>query len=157
MEDRQLKAMVLLTDVGETDQYMTYVRGSHQAFHPYQRFLQNRLDFEYCRTYLADIDIFKATGRAGDVFFFDSNGMHSGNRSTSGATRDALFLEFTADRNWASIWGTALRRSEIPEALKVPGGPLGRFLEVAPKWARQEQKRTRPTWAVSLEDPRTWV
>jgi len=158
MEDRQLKAMVLLTDVGEADQYMTYVRGSHRAFHPYRCFLENRLDFDYCRTYLEDIEVLKTTGRAGDVFFFDSNGMHSGNRS-GGAVRDALFVEFTADRNRGNIWGTALRRSAVPEALRAQGSPLAAFLEVTPKWIRVEgqERRKRPTWAVSLEDPRSWV
>jgi hypothetical protein len=158
MEDRQLKALLLLSDVGESDQYMTYVLGSHRALHPYPRFLKNRLDFDYCRTYLPQLAVAKTLGRAGDVFFFDSNGMHSGNRSR-GAVRDALFVEYTADAHRGSIWGTALAPRAIPAALRTDGGPLAPLLGVEPKWqrARGQPRRKRPTWADSLEDPGTWL
>lgn len=81
MEDTRLKVMILLTDVGKNDQYMTYVRASHKLFHPYERFLQNQLDLEYCHQYLNTVEILEATGKAGDMILFDSNGTHSANRS----------------------------------------------------------------------------
>ena len=157
MEDRQLKAMILLTDVGEDDQPMSYVRGSHNVFHPYSRFLTNRLEFDYVRTYLPEIEIVKLTGRAGDVFLFDSNGMHRGNRSR-GRVRDAFFVEFTADRNMTNVWGSEIRRDRLEPAFFHADHPLGPLLSVTPKWKRIEpHKRKRPSWAESLEHPESWA
>ena len=158
MEDRQLKLMIILTDVEENDQYMTYIRGSHNVFHSYPQFLKNTLDFDYCRTYLSDIESVKTIGRAGDAFFFDSNGMHRGNRSR-GRVRDALFIEFTADKNANNLWGTALSRDRIPASVYATNHPLKALLGATPKWkrTRNQAPRTRPSWADSLEDPSTWL
>ncbi len=157
MEDRQLKVMILLSDVGEDDQPMAYVRGSHDVFHPYSRFLTNQLEFDYVRTYLPEIEIVKLTGRAGDAFLFDSNGMHRGNRSR-GRVRDAFFVEFTADRNMTNVWGSEVRRSRLEPALLHADHPLGPLLSVTPKWKRVEpQQRRRPSWAESLEYPESWT
>jgi hypothetical protein len=136
---------------------MEYVRGSHRAFHPYPRFLKNALDLEYCRGYLDEIDVVKTVGSAGDVFFFDSNGMHRGTRSR-GRVRDALFVELTADRNRANLWGTELPR----ERIRATTGATDLFeplLSVEPKWkrARQAPRRNRPSWVDSLEDPAKWL
>lgn len=158
MEDKQMKAMVLLTDVDEEGQCMTYVRGSHRAFHPYERFLRNDLDFDYCGGYLPRIDIVKATGRAGDVYLFDSNGMHRGNRSHT-SLRDALFLEFTADRNAGNLWGTDLRRASVPPRVGEDG-TLAPFLAARPKWLRAKEpggKRRGSTWSNSLTEPSSWL
>jgi GT2 family glycosyltransferase len=157
MEDRQLKVMILLTDVGEDDQPMTYVRGSHDTFHPYSRFLTNQLEFDYVRTYLPEIEVVKLTGRAGDAFLFDSNGMHRGNRSR-GRIRDAFFVELTADRNMTNVWGSEIRRRRLEPAFLHAHHPLGPLLSVTPKWRRLEpQQRKRPSWAESLENPESWT
>lgn len=158
MEDRQLKIMILLTEVGEQDQYMTYVRGSHEAFHPVERFETNALDFDYCRTYLDDIDVVKLTGEPGDMFLFDSNGMHRGNRS-NGRIRDAFFVEFTADRNQGNVWGTSAGKRSLPRECAEPGHPLSPMLSVQPKWerVRNQPVRKTSTWLASLEDPSQWV
>jgi hypothetical protein len=157
MEDRQLKLMIILTDIGEDDQYMTYVRASHNAYHPYSRFLKNPLDFDYCQTYLDEIDVVRTIGQAGDIFFFDSNGMHCGNRSL-GRVRDALFVEFTADRNRNNLWGTTLSRNHIPRSLDADN-PLGDLLGATPKWERRQTDAARKSssWADSLEDPSRWI
>lgn len=153
MDDKRLKFMLLLTDVTEKDQYMTYVRGSHQVFHPYGRFLKNGLDFDYCRQFIENIEVLKAIGAAGDLIMFDSNGMHSANRSKS-ARRDIFLLEFSADK--FNVWG-----GDLPE-----GAPqaelcsvLDRFLAVTPKWnrARGGNRRKATSWAISLEEPSKWV
>ena len=158
MEDRQLKLMIMLTDVGEADQYMTYVRGSHNTYHAYPRFLKNSLDFDYGQTYLTDIDIVKTVGRAGHVFLFDSNGMHRGNRSLGGI-RDALFVEYTADNNRNNLWGTALSRDHIPSWLHATDHPLKELLGSTPKWerARNQALRQLPSWAESLREPSNWI
>lgn len=153
MDDKRLKFMLLLTDVTEKDQYMTYVRGSHRVFHPYERFLKNSLDFDYCRQYLDNIEVLKATGAAGDLFMFDSNGMHSANRSKS-AQRDIFLLEFSADK--FNVWG-----GDLPEGAPQaePGSVLDRFLAVTPKWHRGRggNRRKATSWAISLEEPGKWI
>ncbi len=104
------------------------------------------------------MDEVNTIGQAGDIFFFDSNGMHRGNRSR-GRLRDALFIEFTADRNRNNLWGTALPRNQIPPSLAAADNPLGDLLDAQPKWERRKagEKRKRPSWADSLEDPSRWI
>lgn len=156
MEDRQIKAMLLLTDVGEKDQFMSYVLGSHDTFHPYERFLQNALDFDYCSSYLDRLEVVKTIGKAGDVFLFDSNGMHKGNRSM-GRLRDALFVEYTADGNQNNIWGTEVTHHEL-DALADDENSITQFMAIKPKWNRHAQKKRKlPTWADSLEEPSVWI
>jgi hypothetical protein len=103
LEDRRLKLLILLTDVGPADQYMSYVAGSHRLCHPYEMFLDNRCSLEYCREKLGRLEVFNTEGRAGDAFLFDSNGIHRGNRRPQGAVRDACFVEYSGD--CSDIWG----------------------------------------------------
>ncbi|NNL68249.1 MAG: hypothetical protein HKP30_18515, partial [Myxococcales bacterium] len=158
MEDRQLKIMVLLTDIGPGDQPMSYVRGSHRTFRSYEHFLRNELDFESEAGQAGPPEVLDTFGAAGDVFLFDSNGMHRGNRSR-GRARSALFVELTADANPGNVWGTRAR--DVPLDDVAPDGrhPLALFLAVTPKWelAKERPKRKRPTWAESLETPAAWL
>jgi hypothetical protein len=157
MEDRQIKLMVLLTDIGTHDQYMVYARGTARALRPYRNYLRNGLEVDMGER--ADSPgIAKTIGTAGDGFFFDSNGAHRGIRSL-GAVRDALFVEFTADRNLGNYWGTERDRRGIAPGLTTNDSPLARFFAVEPKWrrAQREAPRTRPTWAETLTRPETWL
>lgn len=158
MEDRQLKIMVLLSEVGPGDQPMSYVLGSHRSFRPYENFLRNKLDFESDAGDLERTDVFDTLGAAGDVFLFDSNGMHRGNRSR-GRARSALFVELTADANLDNVWGTDARGVPLRDPAPDGSHPLRRFLEVTPKWKRVtgQPRRKRPTWAESLETPAAWL
>ena len=84
--------------------------------------------------------------------------MHRGNRCRT-SVRDALFLEFTADRNAGSLWGTELRRSAIPPEIDREGA-LAPLLAARQKWLRakeQKKKRRGSTWASSLEDAPCWL
>jgi len=158
MEDRQLKVLLLLTDISEQDQYMNYVKGTHKVFHPYQRFLKHNLDFEYFREHINEIEIIKTTGKAGDVFLFDSNGMHHGVRS-NGRLRDAYFIEFTAAKNENNIWGSECN-SELASAAKSnKSNPLQKLLNTTPKWIRNtgQRKRKKSSWLASLENPQLWI
>jgi ectoine hydroxylase-related dioxygenase (phytanoyl-CoA dioxygenase family) len=153
MEDTRLKFMILLTDVGKHDQYMTYVRGSHKLFHSYERFLHNQLDLEYCHRHLSAVEILEATGKAGDMILFDSNGIHSANRS-KGVQRDVFLLEFSADRY--NVWGGDLPKDRPrPE----PCAALDRFLAATPMWKRTRGRNRREAtgWATSLDRPELWV
>ena len=102
--------MVLLTDVGEEDQYMTYAEGTHRLFHPYQRFVHSRVREDELVAYSGHAPIFKATGRAGDVILFDSNGLHSGNR-TNGHTRDIYLACYSTDPT--CVWGMDIPKSAL--------------------------------------------
>ena len=135
---------------------MSFVRGSHDAFHPYERFLKNAMDFDYCGHYVDRVEVMKTLGKAGDIYLFDSNGMHRGTRSL-GRRRDVLFVEYTADGNQNNIWGSAAEKLAVDD---LPDGErlIAPFLAMEPKWKRRRlKKRKRPTWAESLEDPSVWI
>lgn len=153
--DKRLKVMVLLTDVGEADQYMSYVTGSQALFHPYAMFHSNVCPLEYCERHLGRLDVFRTLGAAGDVFLFDSNGAHMGNRRPSGRTRDAFFVEFSAAR--APQFG-----GDIPPAVFDAGPPTASHplyvMAHAPKrWHQPVTRGGSPTWIVDLPHPATWV
>jgi len=154
LEDRRLKIQILLTDVAPQDQHMSYVCGSPRLYHPYEMFLDNRCSLDYCREKLDEIEVFDAVGRAGDVFLFDSNGAHRGNRRLGGAVRDAFFVEYSTDRS--DIWG-----GDIPEGavdnMNFPGvNPFHAFMAAEKKWD-QPATRQKPTWAENLPDVSSWV
>jgi len=98
---KKLHVMFLLTDVGEGDQYMTYVVGSHKVQHSLDKFMHSRLTYEYAKSQMKQVNIFKCMGKAGDIFIFDPNAVHSGNR-TNGADRDTFIVSYTRDRTY--IW-----------------------------------------------------
>ena len=158
MEDKQLKALLLLTDVGEQDQCMEYVKGSQKPFHPYQRYFKNNLDFDYCNTYISNPEISRTFGVAGDIFMFDSNGMHRGVR-TAGRVRDAYFIEFTAGKNKNNIWGSEVTGSHIEISKNDINSPLWQLLNTTPKWIRSKTQppRKHPSWIESLQNPQLWV
>ena len=160
MEDKRFKIMILLTDVGEDDQCMSYVRGSHKLFHPYSMFFNNQCSPDYCRANLTqpggpvELEIFNASGQAGDVIFFDSNGAHRGNRRELAQTRDVFVAEYTADNS--NFWGADIGETALeglpPEATK----PFERILTAPKKW---DQKLTRklPHWVETLPRVETWL
>ena len=158
MEDRQLKVLLLLTNVDKQDQYMNYVKGTHKVFHPYQQFFKNNLDFEYYENTINDFKILKTTGKAGDLFLFDSNGMHRGIRS-NGRVRDAYFIEFTAAKNKNNIWGSESTSNLVSAAKNDRFNQLQKLLRAKPKWIRTKglKPRKHPSWIESLENPQLWV
>lgn len=155
MEEKRLKVLVLLTDVGETDQHMSYVAGSHAAYHPYEMFLENAYTLEVCRELLGGVEVVHTTGRAGDVFLFDSNGAHRGVRRAGGAVRDAYFVEFAT--NIDQVWGSDLDRDHIDSlAAKAGVNPFQQMLTAPKKWERTVQ-RTVTGWIESLPRLRAWL
>ncbi len=153
MEEKRFKMMILLSDVGENGQRMSYVNGTHKILHPYERFLKNTLDFEYCQKHVEQAEITDTIGSAGDVFFFDSNGMHRGNR-TLAATRDAVFVEYTSDTS--NIWGCDIPNEFLkPNALGI--SPFQRMAEVKEKKWEMKTKRKTTTWALRLPQVESWI
>lgn len=154
MEDRRLKVLVLLTDVGPADQYMSYVRGSNRLLHPYPMFLDNACPLSYCERHLERVEIFRTIGRAGDVFVFDSNGAHRGNRRPQGAVRDAWFVEYSTDLS--DVWGTDLEEESL-DGLDAMGRQAFEAILGAPKKWERNSRRASPTWAENLPDVARWV
>ncbi|MEO0492170.1 MAG: phytanoyl-CoA dioxygenase family protein [Actinomycetota bacterium] len=157
MEDRYLKVMVLLSDVEDDGQYMSYIRGTQNATYPRDRFFKNVLTWD-------DIDhepdaapVTRTIGKAGDAFLFDPNGMHRGIRSL-GAPRDAIFIEFTADGNLGNVWGSKLGLTDPHLFGTTDVDPLHRFRNLEPKWERVKvNPRKHTTWIESLDDPDRWL
>jgi len=154
MEDRRLKVLILLTDVGMSDQNMSYVRGSHALYHPLQMFYENTCSLEYCQQQLGDVEIIHATGQAGDVFLFDSNGAHRGNRRPHGAVRDTFFIEFTSDPS--DIWGGDLPAGSCGEHPPSADDPFAKFQGAEKKWHQPIIRKT-PAWVENLPDVACWL
>jgi len=153
--EKRMKIMILLTDVGPEDQYMTYVLGSHKVFHSYEKFLRSKLSFDDYKEHLDTISIVKATGKAGDIFLFDSNGMHSGNR-TNGRIRDAFFIEYTADKY--NIWGGDLPEDFLKRYSFKKSNPFERFINVPhKKWEIDTSIRIKPKTILSLPHVELWI
>jgi hypothetical protein len=99
-QGKKLNMMVLLTDVDCGGQKMTYLKGSHLKYRSFKECLNSRVsETEVNQIYSNSTfnHIFECIGKAGDVFIFDANGIHSGNRS-EGAIRDTIVIQFTAGR-----------------------------------------------------------
>ena len=153
LEDKRLKVMILLSDVGPDDQHMSYVCGSQTLFHPYRMFLDNACDLAYCRQHLGTLEIYDAVGQAGDVFLFDTNGAHRAIRRETGRVRDAFLVEFNAST--ANLWGGDIAASLLAE-LRLEHDPFARFVAAEKKW-NLPSAQTSPSWASSLPHPHTWL
>ena len=155
IEEQRVKMMILLTDVGENDQYMSYIAGSQKLYHPYAMFHDNVCTPDYCREHLGELEILKTIGQAGDVFLFDSNGAHRGNRFGNAAVRDAFFIEYTVDR--CGTWGGDIK-SKWFEGIDFNGrpNPFERMLTATKKWD-QPMTRKETDWVINLPHLETWV
>ena len=91
----QVKAMLLLTDVGSEDQRMTYIAGSHRRlWENYGRYEETRFSEEAAHRYLRPgEEPIEAIGPAGTMIVFDTNGLHAGRRNR-GAVRDTITTHY---------------------------------------------------------------
>lgn len=154
MEEKRFKIMVLLTDVPVGGQHMSYVLGSHRARHPHSMFFRNACPLEYCASYLPEIRIFDAIGRAGDVFVFDSNGAHRGNRRPEGPLREVFMLEYTADSS--HIWGGDLPAEFAASLPTEADHPFRRFMQAEKAWEKPARRKS-PSWVENLPNIRRWL
>ena len=103
---KEVKMMLLVNDLDKSGRYMSYVLGSHDHIHPYKNFKYRLAStLNYCSTYLDEIKIYDATGKAGDIILFDPNGIHRGNVGKEKG-RDTFMVAFTTDK--AHMWGCTL-------------------------------------------------
>jgi hypothetical protein len=94
---KKINVMLLLTDVTEDDQYMSFLIGSHKRFINLDRTKNSRFTIEEVNL-LNKQGIKKCIGPAGTIFIFDANGLHAGRRVNEGAIRDSLIFSFNKGR-----------------------------------------------------------
>lgn len=102
---KRINALVILTDVTEHDQYMSYMKGSHRLIHSYNKNINSRFTEAEVKAH-PEFERVDCLCPAGTVFLIDPNGMHRGNRSM-GAHRDTLISSYSCGRY---IWNF-----DIPE------------------------------------------
>ena len=117
-------------------------------------FLKNRCSLDYCRDHLGEIEIYDTIGKAGDVFLFDSNGVHRGNRRADASVRDALFIEYTADKS--DIWGGDISPQIFAELPLHLHNPFDWMLAVQPKWTLPVTRKAS-TWIENLPRVESWL
>ena len=98
---KRINMMIVLTEVGEGDQYMTYAKGSHRFHHPYDKYVNSRFSPEEFNARCGHLEVLNCYAKPGDIYMFDSNGLHSGNR-TLGRARDTFVIEYT--RLSSAVW-----------------------------------------------------
>ncbi len=107
---KQVNLMVLLSNVTEKGQRMTYLRQSHHRYYGYYRGI-------YDTRFNEDVDsnselrarVMDVVGPAGTIALFDSNGLHSGNRNDVEG-RDTLGINFASWRHFKKV---RIRRSDL--------------------------------------------
>jgi hypothetical protein len=98
---KRINMMIVLTEVGEGDQHMTYAKGSHRLRHSYDKYANSRFSQEEFAERCSHMEVLNCYAKPGDIYIFDSNGIHSGNR-TNGRTRDTFIIEYS--RLAHTIW-----------------------------------------------------
>ena len=148
---KRINMMIILTEVGEGDQCMTYAKGSHRLHHPYDKYVNSRYSREEFDARCGSLEVLNCHARPGDIYVFDSNGLHSGNR-TNGRARDVFILEYT--RLSHAVWA-----HEIPEAFLAG---LGEAERRPLEWILRQDRRQRPlappvnSWVDGLLHPSQW-
>ncbi len=91
---KQVRAMILLTDVSGYDQHMESVATTHKKDRPEGNIYSSRV--------MSGARVVPCLGNAGTVILFDTNGLHRGKRVPYGRMRDTLMPRYVA-KGWASI------------------------------------------------------
>jgi hypothetical protein len=117
-------------------------------------FLRNPCSLEYCARHLSELTVYNAYGKAGDVFLFDTNGAHRGNRFESAATRDVFMVEYSADKS--NVWGGDIDTSVLRNLPTSAVGPFERMLAAPKRWSLPLTRRA-PNWVETLPHTETWL
>jgi hypothetical protein len=117
-------------------------------------FFENPCSLDYCRAHMPAVEVFDAVGSAGDVFIFDSNGAHRGNRSESADIRDVFMVEYTADTS--HIWGGDVDRRVLDGLGPMRANPFERLIAAKKVW-EQPLTRRAPTWIENLPHVERWL
>lgn len=114
---KQVKAQILLTDVGADGQRMTYLKGSHRTYYSHWRGkgMGSRFEQDVTKDAKLAAHIVDVVGPAGTITLFDTNGLHSGNRNNS-YTRDTLTFYYSTGRNYNPLPYRAEHLAQLPES-----------------------------------------
>lgn len=94
----RLKMMILLGDVEERSRHLSYVLGSHKMSHAYETYCSGQSGIDYYEKITGKTPIiFKALGKAGDIFLFDTNGIHKANCGE--IARDTFIITYSPDKH----------------------------------------------------------
>ena len=96
---RQVHLMILLSDLPSGSQTMKYLMKTHYRFYSYWESSSVGSRFENKIRELNADEVMELSGRAGDAFLFDSNGLHSGTRNDV-TERDTLLFCYTATKRF---------------------------------------------------------
>lgn len=129
---KRVNVMIVLTKVAAEDQGMTFIKGSHKFRHPLRKYENSRFNDEEVKQSCDGMEVFRCVAEPGDIYVFDSNGIHSGNR-TQGRVRDTFIFCYThlANTIWAHKVPAEYVAGYTPEQLR----PLD--------WIRKQDRAVR--------------
>jgi len=155
---RKLNAMVLLTEVGDEDQCMTFKKGTHRFIHGIETMSDRTLTDEQVERDLAGYETVRATGSPGDVWVFDTNGWHSAN-SANTRTRDVFVLMYYCDRTF--LFGQTVPEPAIRDSSPADLRIFRETLRFNDYRKRHGINSIRPTkgvqWQDTLRPLRDWL
>lgn len=123
---RQLKMMIYLTDVTESDSNFSFIPESHiGAFRRKYDFMSSRFsDAEVCNKNKSPIEWY---GKAGSAMLFDTNLIHRLRRKPASKVRDTITFYYTPGQNTRHLMidGLDLKKEHaLSEALDNPSWPF---------------------------------
>ena len=121
---KQVKVMVLLTDVPDDGQRMDYLPGTNRDWRSPKGYAASRFSDQMVRRYGEPV---RCSGPAGTVVIFDTNGLHRGNRN-AGPRRDVWVHHYTAGRSLFPLSGL---HPEVERDLTADQRRLVRLSEVS--------------------------
>jgi hypothetical protein len=93
---RRVNVMILLTDVLNNEQRMSFLKKSHKKFLTKDE-CANKSRITDAQADSMNLEIFECSGTAGTIFLFDANGVHRGNRNLS-CIRDVILFSYGSGR-----------------------------------------------------------
>lgn len=152
-DGRQMKVMILLTDITPRDHTMVFATKSHRIDHPLSRFEDNRLSRRYIARHVKDSEDVHTIGRAGDGFLFDANGAHRANRRRTGSMRDVFMLEYNSDPS--NVSGGTVNASALSGLSESGIASLKTLRTCPPRWGPDSWGDV-PTWTHTLYRTGSW-
>ncbi len=148
---KRVKLLILLSETGDDSRCTTYIAGSHIIVYPLSEYQKSMIDPTYCLDFIPAINIVKFTGKPGDIYLFDTNGIHSGNVAPKG--RDAFFISYSSDMGH-------IRPYKIDETIfascqLIDTNPFDVMLKIQNNVNHTFSKASN--WTDTLTDPDVWL
>lgn len=154
---RKLNVHIVLTDIGEGGQALTYKKGTQKQFHGYDNFRHPDVPDEVYRERYASVPTFKTASKAGDLLLLDGNGIH---RANAGQTlRDAYLLMFYPDRTMS--FAHHLSDEKLAELSDAQRAVVAELLETRRIKRERGEHNILPVlgknWVETLPHMRAWM